>query len=358
MVFPELPVSLSNAWLRDILAFKPSPIPENDFAIAGVEGMFVQPSIKPSKAIESLITADPVPRFKSEVPLFTVLDLLGYICGLLIFTGLVFSVLTGDVWAITLFATYSLHWVASTIVSYYPLAKIQDNKIVSSASIEHCVYQRPEGGTVIFRGRKDTLERWARTTWKFDDKPYKHFLHWFWTITGSLAAVASVACMVNMAATLQLGFLGLLVYSSLAEIAGTQIARKLQGEAHRRTGGRFTMDPTILRNNQTRSMGIIRATLMCQLNEDVWFKLKLLPEIVPFQRMMRLLEEVKNVDNETEMRRHVQIFREEFGIRGHEDEKEKYAGDSHEDKQKKLAQRIAGEIEEAWMEVKSQAKEV
>ncbi|KAF8076993.1 hypothetical protein FPV67DRAFT_1715983 [Lyophyllum atratum] len=196
MVFPDLPISLSNAWMRDILPFKPSHYPENDFVT-----LVLQPGLTSSNIVTPTaptISTEP----KTRPALFSVLDLLALIGGLLILTGLVFSTLTGDVWAITLFAIYALHWLASTLISFTPLVKLQPTKIVPNPSTQYCVYQRPEGGTVVFKGRKDTIERWARMTWIFDPCPWHHVLHWFWAGTGAAAAVASVACMVNMAAYL------------------------------------------------------------------------------------------------------------------------------------------------------------
>jgi hypothetical protein len=296
MVFPDLPISLSNAWMRDILAFKPSRCPENDFAVAEVDDFFVQPNLgTPSNTNTNTSTA----------PL-TALDLLALLCGLLILTGLALSIITGDIWASTLFLIYTFHWLASTLISFNPLVKLQENKIVPDSSTQYCVYQRPEGGTVVFKGRKDTLERWARMTWIFDPRPQNRFLHWFWTITGTLGAVVSVACMVNMAAYLQLGFLGVLGYSSLAEIMATQVARKLQARARGRglrtaTAGEKVGygEPTFVCDNRTRTMGIIRATLKCGLDGQMWFDLGLLPQDnLVFKRMVDLLDRLRTVEDE------------------------------------------------------------
>lgn len=370
MVFSELPVSMSNAWLRDVLAFKSSLMPENDFAVAEVEDVFVQPNIQSPRA-----------------PFLTLIDLLGYFGGLLILTGLIFSTLTGDVWAISLFGIYALHFLANTIIACNPLVYPQDSTIVLSREIEYFVYQRPEGGTIVFKGRKDTLERWARLTWKFDPRLHKHFLHWFWTITGTMAAVASVACMVNMAAALQLGFLGLLGYSSLAEILATQIGRKLQlAEARAevlRNEHRHSVEPTFLRENLTRSMGIIRATLRCELDVK-WFTLKLLPPAnAPFENMVDLLNELKTVKDERVMIQKVQAYRKNFGVvplaegtkvedtkinkvedtevesvDDKEPKKPEDTGDKTDDRLRKLARRIADEVEDAWREVRNVTKEV
>ncbi|GLB34420.1 hypothetical protein LshimejAT787_0113040 [Lyophyllum shimeji] len=347
MVFPELPVSLSNAWLCDVLAFKPSRWPENDFAIAHVEDAFVQPTLYRGgirKRSHRHTVLAPV----------TLLDLLSLICGLLLLTALVFSVLTGDLWAVVLFLVYTAHWLASTLVSFYPPITVQSNdKIVTDASKQYCVYQRPEGGTVVLVGRKDTLERWARTTWIFDDADSrrgsrKWALHWVWVGTGALAAITSVACMVNMAAYLQLAFLGVLGYSSLAEILATQVARKLQARSLKRVdegkkGSSGAREPVIVKENRTRTKGIIRATLLCGLEGEMWFKLKLLPHIVEFEKMLPVLDALQAVDDEAGMRKAVAGYRSQFGA----------AGDGEKDGTRKLAERIATEMEEAWIETRS-----
>jgi hypothetical protein len=336
MVFLDLPVSLSNAGMTDILAFKPSRSPENDFVVAEVDDSFVQPNI-----------SQPTKHHRHPAP-FTTLDLLALLCGLLILTGLLFSILTGDVWAMVLFTTYACHWVASTIISFHPLVKLQENRIVSDSSPHYCVYQRPEGGTVIFRGPKDTLERWARLTWIFDRQPQNYVLHWFWTITGSLASVVSVACMVNMAAYLQLGFLAVLCYSSLAEILATQIARKLQASVRvggtgpaaaageKAAWGRHS-EPTFVLDNRTRTMGIIRVTLKCGLEGQMWSKLELLPKIEEFKRMLALLDHLRGTEDEVVMQSHISTFKVEA------------VGEFEGRKlNEKLMQRMAEEAEAAW----------
>lgn len=334
LVFPEIPVSLSNAWLRDILAFKASQYPENDFAVAQVEDRFVQPNLgEPTTFYASK---------KPKPPLFTILDILDVICGLLLLTGVVFSVLTGDAWAIILFSAYTLHWMACTIISFNPPVKLQENKVISDPSTEYAVYQRPEGGTVVFKGRKDTLERWARMTWKFNSRPQNHFFHWFWAITGTLAAFSSVACMVNMAAYLQLGFLGVLGYSSIAEILATRIARELQARARRENGG-VSSQPTFIWGNATRTMGIIRATLLCGLDKDLWFRLKLLPQTEVFAGMLALLDELKMVEGERGMQAAIAGFKTQFGAPGESDVA-------------RLAGRIAEEAEKAWKELRVNSK--
>ena len=328
-VFRELPISHSNVWLHDALAFKSSSFPENDFVVAGVEDLYIHSNFGASKA----------------PPFITTLDILGYICGLLNITGLLFSVFTSDVWAITLFGVYALHWTASTAISFNPLVKPQEIHITPDATQQYCVYKRPEGGTVIFKGRKDALERWARSTWKFDPKPLNHLLHWCWAITGSFASLASVACMVNMTAYLQLGFLALLAYSSLAEILATRLARGMQVRACSKYLGSKTQDrqQTFIFDNKTRSMGIIRATLSCQLDANLWFTLELLPNIPVFAEMLTLVDSLRMIDDETRMQEVTGRFRNKFGAINSQGKIITTV----------LAHRIASEAEDAWRELKA-----
>ena len=198
-----------------------------------------------------------------------------------------------------------------------------------------------------------------------------------------------VACMVNMTAELQLGFLGILGYSSLAEILATQIARRLQAEA--RGGAMWNkhghrLEPTFLRENPTRSVGIIRATLTCELDGKMWFKLKLLPTNAPFEKMVDLLNELKAVKEETVMVQIVQAYRDTFGVvpqaegigdrrvedtkidkvedievknlNDNETKKAEDSEDNIDNQLRELAGRIADEMEFAWREVRNISKEV
>ncbi|KAJ5927683.1 hypothetical protein N7516_009456 [Penicillium verrucosum] len=97
-----------------------------------------------------------------------------------------------------------------------------------------------------------------------------------------------------MKGALQLAFLVVLVYSSLAEIGATRIARHLQTKAH----GHISVDQVL--DNRTRSLAIIRATLQitpeCRLKGLDWVKMGLLPPMQVFQKMQELLREVSNID--------------------------------------------------------------
>lgn len=285
MVFKELPLNLSNIWLTDILAFKPSQRPGNDFMIVYIENLHarVGPSSSP-------------PSSGSWLGRLT-LNLIGLLTGMILLVGMVFGVLAADVWAVTLFFLYASHWLASTLISMTSLVQIHEpqNSIVEDASIRYAVYQRPEGGTVVFKGRQDTLERWARTTWEFRRSLKNNCLHWFWITSGTLAAIASVACMVNMRGYMQLAFLAALVYSSLAEILATRISRNLQVSARGPRG------KSLVQDNPTRTQGIIRATVeidpMCRLEGLDWVQLGLLPSRDIFQRMQVLLARINAAQN-------------------------------------------------------------
>jgi hypothetical protein len=76
--------------------------------------------------------------------------------------------------------------------------------------------------------------------------------------------------MVNMTACLQLGFLALLAYSSLAEILATHLTREMQVRACSKYIGSNAQDrqQTFVFDNKTRSMGIIGATLSLSTRRD------------------------------------------------------------------------------------------
>jgi hypothetical protein len=129
----------------------------------------------------------------------------------------------------------------------------------------------------------------------FNHNFYNTFIHWFWILTGIAAAFASVACMVNMSGYLQLGFLGILFYSSAAELWLTVLARGLQiSTSH------GTISAKGVRMNDKRYKSIIQATLGLhkdhRLDELDWIDLGLLPSMTVFQAMMSTLYYLNNVD--------------------------------------------------------------
>lgn len=308
-VFRELPVNFSNLWLHDILAFKSSRLPGNDFMVVRVYNIFG------------------VPRDVRSWPENMVLNFVGLLTGLILAVGVVFSVLLEDIWAVTLFVLYLFHWVASTFVSFNALVTLHepDNPIFLDPTIRYAVYQRPGGGTVVFKAEQDVLETWARMTWQFDRTWPNLILHWSWIITGSLAALSSIACMVNMIGIMQLVFLGVLLYSSAAEILVTQVARRLQVKSRS-----FDLRAPVL-NNRTRTQAIICATLEvdkeCELKDLNWIELGLLPRKKVFENLLVCFQKLHAGED---------LSRATDGL---------YEDISEEDR--KLADRIAGEIREA-----------
>ena len=99
--------------------------------------------------------------------------------------------------------------------------------------------------------------------------------------------------MVNMAARFQLAFLGILSYSSVAELWLTQTARHIQTQ--KRDSASFGKIK-YLRENNTRTEAIIRTTIgmedECNLRDLDWVDLELLPPtpvFKEFQNMIRAL---------------------------------------------------------------------
>ncbi|KAJ5890341.1 uncharacterized protein N7473_006569 [Penicillium subrubescens] len=302
-VFRQLPYNLSNTWLSDIISFEPSEHPGNDFAIAYVDRVHQKPK-KPKKTDkdanpagedheEEILIRSEIGNVRWQAGRWT-LNLLGIINGAMVLTGMVFGILLADIWAFTLFLLYSLHWGASVAISIDSMVTVHTPpRIVPESSDRFAVYEREEGGTVIFKGPQRTLETWARSTWEYDPSWDKDFRHWLWIITGSLSGIASVACMVNMQGRMQLVFLGVLVYASVAEIGATRIARILQTKAH----GPIAQD--FVRKNATRSLSIIQATLTvlprCRLTGLDWIKMGLLPDMLVFREMQALLRDISQI---------------------------------------------------------------
>ncbi|PYI34988.1 hypothetical protein BP00DRAFT_433295 [Aspergillus indologenus CBS 114.80] len=293
-VFRELPLTLSNLWLHDYINFKPSnDNPGNDFMVIRINAID-----EDAKKQKGRMEEDPGLGWWMAGRL--TLYLLILINGAMILAAMLIGILAADIWAFTLFFLYGSHWIASALITFVPMVKFQDpgEKIEKNENTRYAAYQRPEGGTVIFKGRQDTLERWARSTWEYKPKPWKTVLHWTWMTTGALAAFASVACMVNMHGYLQLAFLAVLVYATLAEIIATKIARRLQIKAK----GSVPSEAT--QKNKTRSQGIISATIAihkdCRLEGFDWIQMGLLPNMPAFRQMQVTLARINKRQNEEE----------------------------------------------------------
>lgn len=291
-VFRQLPYNLSNTWLSNIVSFEPSEHPGNDFAIVYVVRVQAEGSESDDREQKIRIRSE-IGNFRWQAGRWT-LNLLCIINGAMVLTGMVFGILLADIWAFTLFLLYSCHWGASVAISLMKMVTVHTpSQIDPEDSDRFAVYEREEGGTVIFKGPQNTLETWARSTWEYKPDWTKDSLHWLWIITGSFCGVASVACMVNMHGNMQLGFLAVLVYASVAEIGATRIARILQTKSQ----GPISKD--VVRNNATRSLAIIRATLevnsQCRLTGLDWISMGLLPNMPVFQEMQSLLAEISQI---------------------------------------------------------------
>jgi hypothetical protein len=287
-VFRQLPLNLSNAWLTDIISFPTSKQPGNDFVVVSVDAMF-QSRESRQKNVRQHAGSMMWLLGKWTLELICLLN------GAMLMTGMVCGILAADLWAFTLFFLYSSHWLASVLISFTSMVKIhKPDHVKNDLQERYAVYERDEGGTVIFKGPQKELEEWARSTWEYDPSLIKDCLHWFWTLSGTFSGFSSVACMVNMNGALQLAFLGVLVYSSLAEIGATRIARHLQTQAH----GHISVDQVL--HNNTRSRAIIRATLQitpeCRLKGLNWVKMGLLPPMGVFEKMQELLSEIEGLD--------------------------------------------------------------
>jgi hypothetical protein len=272
-------------WLDDIIAFKSSKKPANDFMLVYI-------------ADTPMTKTEPPPSTKFLGRL--VLHLIATLTGLILVVGIVFALLTADIWALTLFFFYGIHWVVSLAISAKSLVTVHNPEIPIKvdATTRYAIYQRPAGGTVVFKGRQDAMEQWARMTWQFKRTRTNNALHWCWVISGTLAAISSIACMVNMRGYMQLAFLAELVYSSLAEILATRVTRILQGEM-KGSDGSYPV-----RNNSSRTQGIIRATIEVspkfRLVQLDWVALNRLPDQPIFSNMQGMLESINAYQSRVE----------------------------------------------------------
>ncbi|CRG86558.1 hypothetical protein PISL3812_03568 [Talaromyces islandicus] len=286
MVFKEFPLDFSKMWLADVIAYKSSAKPVNDFMIV---------------CMDELGDDDRQHHGPSKVKIWIlcrVLDLIMLLNGAIIGLGAVLGALFVDIWAITLFCFYLIHWATGWLMSVSPRVVPQKMTIKDDSTVRYAIYQRPAGGTVVFKGRQDTMERWARITWEFKRSPHNNILHWLWMITGTFSAIASVACMVNMQGSIQLVFLGQLVYASLAEILATRVARNLGSQTN--ASNRSCLVP----GNKFRTEGITRATIevdaRLRLTGLDWVGLKRMPADQIFIDMQALLKQINDFQERVE----------------------------------------------------------
>ena len=301
-IFRELRVNVSNLWLQDELSFRPSRTPiqirgerasygnaANDIEIVWVKNVFDHGALPTSHRHSFCIL------WRRAI-----ISISGLLTGLLLCVGLTFSILTGDIWALTLFFLYLAHWLASTFISFTQLVKTTSPDVRQDDEIKYAIHERPPdiGGMVIFKGTQQEIETWYRTTLQFRRDLIADALHWFWMLTGTLSAISSVACMVNMTGDFQLGFLAVLFYSSIAELWVTQCARRIQRDMRQAAG---LGKATVLTENKSRTEAISRATLglenECNTKGLDWVGLKLLPQLPIFQNYQILLEALTSDTN-------------------------------------------------------------
>ena len=298
-VFRELPLDFSNIWLTHFLGFKSGVLnPGNDFMVIYVD------SIPKSDAEMDNVAEGNRNGLRQDpghgwwiMARFTMYFLVS-VNGTMILASMLIGILAADIWAFTLFFFYGSYWISSVLIAFLPMVQASTPWIVEDESPRYAAYERPEGGTVIFKGRKDNMEAWARTTWKYEPTWIRTILHWTWMTTGSLAAFASVACMVNMHGYLQLAFLAVLAYSTVAEMVATKVSRLLQIKA------KGAVPHALLTENDKRSEGIIRATLaiqpICRLEGFDWIQMGLLPNMPAFSQMQATLAEINAYQREVE----------------------------------------------------------
>jgi hypothetical protein len=282
-LFPTLPICASDSMITDYLNFKPSKIPANDIMVVNLislAGMSTGTSQSPGITLTWRHHVFKAIIIATEVVMVSVMSI-----------SLALSIVSGDIWGIVLFGTFWLHLAASTAVSFCQLIITEARGIQPDNSIVFALYQRPSGGIIIFRGHQDTLEQWARTTWKFKRTALHYVLHWLWIITGTAAALASVACMVNMTGRFQLAFLGTLIYASVGELWLTVVAHRLQ-TASFATFGSATSQSILLQDKRYKS--IIHAALGLddehRIDVSSWIDLSLLPRIPIFEAMLDTLD--------------------------------------------------------------------
>ena len=294
-VFRELRINVENLWMRDVLNFRPSHEKGVINSVTGTGGGRAANDIAIVLAKDvfepGALSFDSPNRWAVRVRKL-IINLTAWTTGLLICVGLVFSVLTGDFWGVALFACYLGHWTVNTAISWTYLVKTVCPSIRQDDTTRFMIHERPPdiGGTVVFKGNQTDIETWYRTTLQFRHGFWTDSLHWLWILTGTMSAIASVACMVNMTGTFQLVFLAVLTWSSIAELWVTQCARRIQKLVRNEAAmGKVVL----LTDNKTRTEAITRATLAagndCSLKGLDWVGLKLLPPSPIFVNYQKLL---------------------------------------------------------------------
>lgn len=293
-LFTSLPVSGSELALIDALNFKSSLYPGNDIMVVSLR------DVSPDDDSSASSHSGQRPRaqaFKGGLRKFMFLVTEAFM-GVLVTVGLIFSILLGDIWAMVLFGSYFAHWVASTAISFNQLIIADPNlRIRKDATIVYAVYERPSGGWIVFKGTQAVMERWARTSWIFVNTVWHRIIHWVWVLSGLVASLASIANMVNMNGYLQLGFLGMLLYGSLAEVWLTTLGRGLSTRAEGFVGLHTNC---VVHSKDKKFKSIIEASL--GLDDDhrlgtlEWTKLGLLPARDPFTALEDVMQQLNAAD--------------------------------------------------------------
>lgn len=298
-VFRELPLDFSNVWLNNLISFRSGDInPGNDFMVVHIDQVARTPREVGDMARDKRLRLSLDPGLGWWMFARFSLYLLILANGGMILAAMLIGILAADVWAFTLFFLYGSHWIASALITFLPMVRVSTPAIDQEETPRYAAYERPEGGTVIFKGAKKNMEAWARTTWKYEPTLVQSTLHWAFMVTGALAAFSSIACMVNMHGYMQLAFLAVLVYATIAEIVATKISRWLQTKA------KGDVPQALLTNKEKRTESIIYATLaitpVCRLEGFDWITMGLLPNMPAFSAMQPALARINAYQNEIE----------------------------------------------------------
>ncbi|KAL7940457.1 hypothetical protein V8C42DRAFT_337493 [Trichoderma barbatum] len=354
-LFPTLPLSGSESGFVDSLAFRPSMHPRNDIIIvsllrAGRRALAEKHVVPEPQHANTTYKR----RWLLRKIIFGLTEL---VMGLILSGGLTFSVLLADIWSVVLFGSYFLHWLVSTAVSFCRLIESdtwkEELNIRKDDDLVFAIYERPAGGWVVFKGTQETMERWARTSWWFaDNKSHNQLIHWSWMITGVFAALASVANMVNMTGYMQLGFLTILVYGSLAELWLTVVDQMFQPESMSFLG---PYSRHIVAANDKKYKSIIQACLgvddIHRLGSVPWTELGLLPKREPFlalEQTIRHLHNASCANGGIAEEKYLDDALSEF---------DNLCKDIHQD-EADYSQGIRDEVERVWRErIKNQVKQ-
>lgn len=291
--FPRLLVNRSNQWLKGVLSFPASPNPATDIKVVHIKTM-------DGTGVYSNEGTRSSPPLGVRLGKMSIL-ILEFFMGAIVMACTLVSLLIGDTWGISLFSTYALHWLVCTLISTRRL--VEPNKHLSirpDTEIKYAVYRTPSGAIVILKAPKHILERWARTQWVFNDNDsvWAITIHWLWVLTGSAAAFTSLACMVNMCGYLQLAFLCMLGYASVAEILLTTLARALQRDhlESRDVGQTYEV---IAKEKWYQS--VIKISLgadeECRVSTFDWVGFGLIPKYKVFQAMLLTIEHLNQEPN-------------------------------------------------------------